>query len=91
MDPRHTCPAVRPSRTVQRAQAIKGRARGGGVNVQGVTNKASPRNSSMCIKVVLGLHQQAQAGLQSVAIWDCTDNKLNYAVEQSVNSKELVL
>jgi hypothetical protein len=45
----------------------------------------------MCIKVVLGLHQQAQAGLQSVAIWDCTDNKLNYAVEQSVNSKELVL
>ena len=41
------------------------------------------------IEVVLALHQQAQVGLQNVAVGDATDRYGKFAVNQSVDAKAL--
>jgi len=67
----------------------QGRARGDCANVQAAGKEGIAPELLNGIEVVLALHQQAQVGLQNVAVGDATDSYGKFAVNQSVDAKAL--
>ncbi len=69
----------------------QGRARGDGAHIQGAGQEGIAPELLNGIEVVLASHQQAQVGLQNVAVGDATDSYWKFAVNQSVNAKALAI
>ena len=68
---------------------IQGRARWDCANVHGAGKGGIAPEIFNGIEVVLALHQQAQVGLQNVAVGDATDSYGKFAFNQSVDAKAL--
>ena len=83
------CSELKPRGRMGVHALTQGRARGDCANVQAAGKEGIAPELLNGIEVVLALHQQAQVGLQNVAVGDATDRYGKFAVNQSVDAKAL--